>query len=173
MKEVMVALAKYKQAVDQSLLEILEKLGEDKIGAATGTFFPSIYAQLKHVFGADVNYFCRFKPAFPKSSILAKSRFLDYDLEALKILPVSERKRLFADIREMDRDVHVLVSELAPADFSMPVTYKNYQGQTETHELWKLLLHWFNHGTHHRGTISGQLDILGVENDYSGLLQKI
>jgi uncharacterized damage-inducible protein DinB len=65
------------------------------------------------------------------------------------------------------------VSELGPDAFSTMVTYKNYQGQSETRELWKLLLHWFNHGVHHRGAISGQLDMLGVENDYSGLLQKI
>ena len=53
------------------------------------------------------------------------------------------------------------------------MTYKNYAGKDEGHELWKILLHWINHGVHHRGTISGQLDSLGVENDYSSLLPKI
>jgi uncharacterized damage-inducible protein DinB len=39
--------------------------------------------------------------------------------------------------------------------------------------LWQLLMQWFNHHTHHRGQVSVQLDALGIENDYSGLLDKI
>jgi len=109
----------------------------------------------------------------PNNATLAKSRFLSYDSAALKALSVSQRAQLFADMREIDREAYAFVSGLSAEDFSTPVTYKNYQGQDETHELWKLLLHWFNHGVHHRGTISGQLDSLGVENDYSGLLQRI
>lgn len=173
MKEVLEALAKYKQSVDESLLGIVEKLGEDKLTAPMGTFFPTVYDQLKHIFGADVNYFKRIGPALPNNAALAKSRFLAYDAAALKALSVSQRAQLFADMREIDLEAYAFVSGLRAEDFSARVTYKNYQGQTETHELWKLLLHWFNHGVHHRGTISGQLDGLGVENDYSGLLQRI
>ena len=40
-------------------------------------------------------------------------------------------------------------------------------------ELWKLLFQWFNHQTHHRGQISVQLDLLGIDNDYSLVLDKI
>jgi uncharacterized damage-inducible protein DinB len=36
-----------------------------------------------------------------------------------------------------------------------------------------LLLHVFNHGTHHRGMIAAYLDLLGIENDYSAMTTKI
>jgi uncharacterized damage-inducible protein DinB len=39
--------------------------------------------------------------------------------------------------------------------------------------LWQLLMQWFNHQTHHRGQASVQLDELGVENDFSGLQDRI
>ncbi|MGO8692646.1 MAG: DinB family protein [Rectinemataceae bacterium] len=173
MKEILEALAKYKRNVDESLLGTVEKLGEDKLLAATGTFFPNVFAQLKHIFGSDINWIKRLKAAFPKSAALAGSRFADYDADSLKTLPAGDRARVFAGIRELDRDVAAFVAELDDKSLASAVTYKNYQGQNETHELWKVLIHWFNHGVHHRGTISGQLDSLGVENDYSALLPKI
>jgi uncharacterized damage-inducible protein DinB len=172
-KEILEALAAYKVKVDESVLDIVEKLGEDKILAPGGAYFPTVYAQLKHIFGSDVNWIKRLKAVLPKSAVLARSRFAGYDLEALKALPIGERSRFFADMRELDRDIRALVAELDDAAFAAAVSYANYKGETETHELWKVFLHWFNHGVHHRGTISGQLDALGVENDYSSLLSKI
>jgi uncharacterized damage-inducible protein DinB len=40
-------------------------------------------------------------------------------------------------------------------------------------ELWKLLLQWLNHQTHHRGQLSIQLEIIGIENDFSKIIDKI
>jgi len=171
--EPFVALVTYKKSVDESVLAIAEKLGEDKLLAPSGAYFPSVYAQLKHIFGADVNWIKRLKTAFPKSATLAKSRFASYDLEALKDLPIAERAVFFADMRELDRDIAAFVAELDEKALDAIVAYKGYTGKEESHELWKILLHWFNQGVHHRGSISGQLDALGIENDYSGLLAKI
>ena len=173
MKEVFEALATYKIKADESVIAIAEKLGEDKLLAASGAYFPTVYAQLKHIFGSDVNWIKRLKACFPGSVALKASRFADYDLEGLKALPIGERAKFFADQRGIDRDIAAFVAELDDAALAGTVKYKGYTGQDETHELWKSLLHWFNHGVHHRGTVSGQLDALGVENDYSGMLQKI
>jgi uncharacterized damage-inducible protein DinB len=172
-KAVFEALAKYKEGVDGSVLAIVEKLGEEKILAPSGAYFPTVLAQLKHIFGSDVNWIKRLKAAFPKSAVLARTRFAQYDLESLKALPVADRAGFFADMREIDGDVRAFVAELDEEALAAPITYKNYSGKDETHELWKVLLQWFNHGVHHRGTVSGQLDALGAENDYSSLLPKI
>jgi uncharacterized damage-inducible protein DinB len=172
-KAVFEALAKYKEGVDGSVIAIVEKLGEEKILAPSGAYFPTVFAQLKHIFGSDVNWIKRLKAAFPHSAALAKTRFAQYDLESLKALSIADRARFFADMRELDRDIAAFVAELDEKALDETVTYKGYTGKEETHELWKALLHWFNHGVHHRGSISGQLDALGVENDYSSLLPKI
>ena len=173
MREVFEALAKYKQNVDESIIGITEKLDPSKLVAPMGTFFPSVYDQLKHLFGSDVNWIKRLKPAFPESKALGSSRFADFDNDSLKALDAKDAKNLFANMIELDATVRAFVSELDEVGFAKIVAYKNYKGQSESHPLWQVLLQWFNHGTHHRGTISGQLDILGVDNDYSSLIAKI
>ena len=173
MKEIIAALALYKKNVDESVLAIVEKLGEDKLLAPSGAYFPTIYDQLKHVFGSDVSWIKRLKVAFPRSATLSKCRFADFDLQSLKAPFAEAGKRFFEDQREIDRDVLAFVAELDDVALAAPISYKNYKGADESHELWKILLHWFNHGSHHRGTISAQLDSLGVENDYSSLMSRI
>jgi uncharacterized damage-inducible protein DinB len=173
MKEVLEALAKYKQGVDEALLVILEKAGERQLSAKTGSFFPTIFDELKHLFGSDVNWIKRLKLALPHNAALARSRFAAYDSDILKALEAKDRVAFFADLRAIDAEIRAIVSELEPDELAKAVTYVNYKGETQTFELWKVLLQWFNHGTHHRGAISCQLDGLGVENDYSSLLAKI
>jgi Uncharacterized protein conserved in bacteria len=173
MKEVLMALATYKTKVDEELLAIVEKMEAEKLERPLGTYFPTVLAQLKHIFGSDVNWIKRLGAAFPASGAFAGSRFASFDLESLKVIGAKEAGRLFADMRELDELALSFVRSLDEEALRVPVTYRNYRGQEETHELWKALLQWFNHGVHHRGTISGQLDILGVENDFSSLLAKI
>jgi uncharacterized damage-inducible protein DinB len=173
MKAVFEALANYKAKVDDTVLKLVENLGEEKLLTPTGAYFPTVYAQLKHIFGSDVNWIKRLKAAMPGNAALAGSRFADYDLEALKSLPMQDRARFFKDMRDLDRDASAFVASLGESDFAKSVSYKNYHGQTETRALWQALMQWFNHGTHHRGTISGQLDAMGVENDYSSFIASL
>ena len=170
MKEVFLALANYKAKVDDTLLKILEGLGEDKLMAPTGAYYPTILAELKHLLASDANWFKRLKGALPGNAVLEASRFADYDQEALKALSFPERSRIFADLRELDREVVALVAGLSESSFTQTVSYPFRQGKTDTRELWQALMQWSNHGTHHRGGISGHLDAMGVENDYSSFL---
>src|SRR5262245_38890252 len=41
------------------------------------------------------------------------------------------------------------------------ITYRDLKGNPWTQTLWKLLLHVVNHGTHHRGQVSGFIRSLG------------
>lgn len=43
------------------------------------------------------------------------------------------------------------------ADAAQIITYKDLKGQEWTQPLWQLLFHVVNHGTHHRGQVSGFL----------------
>jgi len=65
------------------------------------------------------------------------------------------------------------INELAENQLHSTIKYKNYKGENIEKELWKTLLHWFNHQTHHRGQVSVLLDLLGIDHDYSGLVSRI
>ena len=50
------------------------------------------------------------------------------------------------------------------------VSYIGWRGEEVNKDMYHLMMHLFNHQTHHRGGIAVLLDILGVENDFSGMM---
>src|SRR5262245_16358287 len=50
---------------------------------------------------------------------------------------------------------------LTDARISAPVSYRDMAGNPWEQPLWQLILHVVNHGTHHRGQVSGFLRALG------------
>ena len=42
-----------------------------------------------------------------------------------------------------------------------PLAYRDLKGRAYEQPLWQLILHVVNHGTHHRGQVSGFLRSLG------------
>jgi uncharacterized damage-inducible protein DinB len=79
----------------------------------------------------------------------------------------------FADLRErIDAEMVETVAAVPPEAF--PQNFEIEFGPKRIERpLWQLLMQWFNHHTHHRGQVSVQLDAVGVDNDYSGVLDKI
>lgn len=49
------------------------------------------------------------------------------------------------------------------ADWSREMSYKNLAGMTYKTPLWQMVLHIVNHGSYHRGQITGMLRQLGVK----------
>jgi uncharacterized damage-inducible protein DinB len=83
-------------------------------------------------------------------------------------------RRRPAFIEERDRDLSVLQSEwpgLHSAwrhwlenynnDLNEPLAYPDMQGKLHQSPAWQIILHVVNHGTHHRGQVSGFLRALG------------
>jgi uncharacterized damage-inducible protein DinB len=80
--------------------------------------------------------------------------FLDYD----------------ADRKALDECLTKFAEEVTSEDLSQRLHYKDFKGIDQDRELGGLILHMFNHQTHHRGMIALYLDILGKDNDFSSLL---
>jgi uncharacterized damage-inducible protein DinB len=70
---------------------------------------------------------------------------------------------------ELDDKIISFVNELEPADLEKQLTYTSSEGGSHTKKMEGLVLHVFNHQTHHRGMISLYLEMLGKENDFSGI----
>jgi uncharacterized damage-inducible protein DinB len=173
MKTIFQALAKYNNSVDQSVIEILSPLSKEQIMTKTKAFFPSIYDNLFHIFFSDLFWLKRFKDGFTESKALSGSNLLALDGKSLRKEIEADYTKLIEYRKQADQVILQFIDELAENQLTSGFNFKNFKGEDMESPLWKILLQWFNHQTHHRGGISVLLDMLGVTNDYSSMLNRI
>jgi uncharacterized damage-inducible protein DinB len=106
----------------------------------------SVLGTLVHVFGADRLWFARLKGE-PANRFLTD---VDYQLSVLQ----NDWPALYGQWKEWAAG---LTDEAAGAD----VTYHDMAGKSWREPLGQLVLHVVNHGTHHRGQVSGFLRTMG------------
>jgi uncharacterized damage-inducible protein DinB len=173
MKPVFQALARYNSSVNLSIIELIEPLSEEMIMTKTKAFFPSIFETLLHLFSSDLFWLKRFRDVFKDSNTLTVSKLVPLDGKNLRKEFETDYTKLFQHRKQADEVILHFIEEIDEARLSSVITYKNFKGDEVEKELWKILLQWFNHQTHHRGQISVLLDMIGVNNDYSSMLARI
>ena len=173
MKEVFQALAKYNGSVNQSITELLEPLEKEKIMMKTKAYYPSLFETSLHTLMGDVSWLRRFKGAFKESKALSNEKIFSLDEKGLRKELESDYKKLFQYRKQIDDIILLFANELNEGQLNTVIKYKNYKGEEIEQVLWKPLLHWFNHQTHHRGQLSVLLDMVGVDHDFSSLLPRI
>lgn len=72
----------------------------------------------------------------------------------------------------LDAIISSLAAEVRDADLAQVLTYKNSRGECRKH-FGSLLLHLFNHQTHHRGQASTLLSQAGIDIGVTDLLECI
>jgi uncharacterized damage-inducible protein DinB len=70
----------------------------------------------------------------------------------------------------LDTAFKKLSEEVVNEDLPKILRYKNIRGVEQNRVFGGVILHVFNHQTHHRGMISLYLEMLGRENDFSNLV---
>jgi uncharacterized damage-inducible protein DinB len=164
-------LAEYNRKANLELLAILEQADPALLYKPTGAYFKSILGTLSHVLLSDIAWLGR---------IVAKDDALR---GALGPLPVADAPAVvdrtwqtlaaFATNRkEVDDAFAKLIRALPDGRIEETLHYQNPKGEAQAKPLWVLLLHLFNHQTHHRGQVATILDQAGIANDYSGLAAK-
>ena len=173
MKQIMCGYAAYNRSVNESVREILAALPEDQIKFETMAFFHSIYETYLHLVINDIIWLKRLGAVFADSAILKKNRDILIDDAALRKQLEGDYARVFEFRKKLDAAIERFVEEIPGGDLEKPLRFKNFYGNNVETVVWKALLHWFNHQTHHRGNISVMLDLMGVQNDFSMLYTRI
>lgn len=173
MKDIYRAFAVYNSEVNRDIINLLKTADKRDVVKRFKTYFPSIYENLLHLLATDINWFKRFRDVFGESAVYRQNSCLSGDFNALIKEFEHDLTALFACRLEVDRSIMDFIGERSETDFSSVIRYKNYRNENVEKELWKILLQWFNHQTHHRGQVSVLLDMIGIENDYSSLLTRI
>jgi uncharacterized damage-inducible protein DinB len=165
MKNLML-LAKYNREANAKMNAVIGTLADGEWDRRFGGFYASIHELCSHVFNSDRVWLARVKAAGDFTALR----------DGLFSEPVDMRKPPFDDVGEyvqkradLDAKIVALTAEMTAADAAKKIAFVNYKGEQFERSAGVLLLHLFNHDTHHRAMASLYLEMLGKENDFSGL----
>ncbi|WP_165493152.1 DinB family protein [Hylemonella gracilis] len=155
-------MADYNRWMNTKLYEAAAQLSDAQLRQDRGAFFGSLYETLNHLAVADTIWLQRFAqhPAlgglqetmqgFPKPTSLRE--------------PMAAS---FAELRDyrmrLDAVILQFAQQLTPAHLAETLRYANTSGKPQARNFGAVLLHFFNHQTHHRGQASTLLFQAGVD----------
>jgi len=165
-------LATYNQWMNSKVYEAAGHLSATDLGKDRGAFFGSILGTLNHIFVADTIWLKRFAT---HPSCLNSLREVA-DLQN----PTSLDQMLFDDLGLLseqriwlDRQIINWIAELSEDDLEFVLSYHDIKGTPAKKRYSSLVLHFFNHQTHHRGQVSTLLSQVGVDIGVTDLLGQI
>lgn len=164
-------MAEYNASMNRKLYAAAAKLPPRELLADRGAFFGSIAGTLNHLLAADTIWLRRFaahpdtRLAQPLAPVLALPQPSGLDQVIATDLPVLRARRLL-----LDGIISQWVSQLREHDLDGALAYRNARGD-QRKPFFSLLMHFFNHQTHHRGQITTLLSQAGVDIGITDLLE--
>lgn len=165
-------LAQYNDWMNRKLYDAASQLAPDALAADRGAFFGSILGTLNHLVVADTIWLQRMA-AHPACAPA---------LQAITAWPAPQRldEILYADLpslrqrrSQLDTQIIDFIGSLDEDVLASSLTYRNTRGVPFTRNLHALLVHVFNHQTHHRGQATTLLMQAGVDPGVTDLLALI
>jgi uncharacterized damage-inducible protein DinB len=162
LKDHVYLMADYNQWMNQKIYEAAGTLAEPLLHENKGAFFGSIFATLNHIVVADTLWLQRFAKALPAHQALIP--IAELPPPAALDTPVCETFMQLKVRRQLlDESLSELAEELTDAELSQAINFKNTKGVEASKNLFSLLMHVFNHQTHHRGQVTTLLSQSGVD----------
>lgn len=160
-------LARYNDHVNRAMGGILAGLDAAEWDRPLGGFYPSIRALCSHLFVTDLAWLKRVSTLrsfpFSQNAMLARTPAWGEMLFPTVADYATDREAL-------DGLLTQLAEELSAEDLAARLHYKDWRGVDQDRNVGGLLVHMFNHQTHHRGMISLYLEQLGKQNDFSSMV---
>lgn len=163
-------LAAYNAGMNRKLYAAAARLTPEALHADRQAFFGSLFGTLNHLVAADTIWLTRFARHPSAFAALAPLRdaAIPSDLRQSygTDLPTLQAHRL-----RLDGTIEALAAQLQAADIEQVLVYRNTRGNEYRKRFGDLLLHFFNHQTHHRGQASTLLTQAGVDIGITDLLE--
>lgn len=172
MKTHFTLLAQYNQWMNEQIYCAAAELEEEQLALDRGAFFSSILGTLNHNLVGDIIWLKRF----------ANHPDAQLALQAMQAFsqPTSLDERLYWHLegcqqarQTLDQLIINMIADLSDESLRQPLTYHNTKGQQACKEFGLLLLHFFNHQTHHRGQLTTLFSQAGVDTGVTDLLALI
>ena len=165
-------MADYNEWMNNKVYGAARTLPAEALAADRQAFFGSIIGTLNHLVVADTIWLQRFATHPAGYSALEPMLGLP--------APAALNTLLFADIetlssqREMlDQTIKQWAAQLTEIDLLETLHYRNMKGTAMAKRFSSVVMHFFNHQTHHRGQVSTLLFQAGVDVGVTDLLALI
>lgn len=159
-KDYALTMARYGAWQNEAVMAAAGGLDDDARRAPRGLFFGSIMGTLNHLLWGDQIWLHRFAgTGLPRVRSIADSPGLCADWDSF----VDERRR-------MDRMIRDWAAELDPVWLAGDLTwFSGASGREIRRPRALLVVHLFNHQTHHRGQIHAALTAAGCRTEITDL----
>ena len=172
MHQQIVLLARYNAWMNAKLYDAAATLPPAALALDRGAFFGSIIGTLNHLVVADTIWLKRFAVHPPQHPALDPVRQLPS--------PAGLDAVLFTDLTALrqrrtllDEAITTWAAALTAEDLATNLDYATTKGVARSKNFAALLLHLFNHQTHHRGQATTLLAQAGVDVGVSDLVALI
>lgn len=160
MRDLFALMASYNTWMNAKLYESANELSPDELRADRGAFFKSVLGTLNHIVVADRIWLQRFAEHPSSHGALAALRLLPTPRSLNEIL-FSDLSELSAHRKMLDGAIERWVESLTDSDLSQVLCYTTLKGARVCKRYSGLVLHFFNHQTHHRGQVTTLLSQFG------------
>jgi uncharacterized damage-inducible protein DinB len=151
------AMARYGAWMNGKLFALCAGLSDEERKQDRGAFFRSIHGTLNHILSGDLAWLSRFTGDPSSPPPLGVELHADFDQLA------REREKCDARLQAWSAGVD-------RAWLGAPMTFTSQtDGIQRTLPTWVLVVHMFNHGTHHRGQLTTLLKQLGLDPGETGI----
>jgi uncharacterized damage-inducible protein DinB len=165
-------LAAYNQLMNSKVYETASHLAATELAKDRGAFFGSILGTLNHLIVGDTIWLKRF--ATHPSSFASLRDVADLPSPAsLDQIVFDDFSSLSEHRAWLDRQIINWIGELSDSDLDSVLSYHNTKGVPANKRYSILVLHFFNHQTHHRGQVSALLSQAGEDIGVTDLLALI
>ena len=177
MKSQFELMANYNATMNQKICASMMPLSEATLWQDRGTFFGSLLGTLNHLMVGDLLWLGRFdKLSTHPDGFSALCKLTDFPLPTTLIECLYSDKNEYQKSRQtLDQIIIEFIAETTAADYSNVLNYNNVKGLNFDKSFSLLLMHFFNHQTHHRGQVStlfaqmnidiGETDLLSLISD--------
>ena len=172
LKEHFELLANYNEWMNIKIYDASATLSAPELICDRGAFFKSILGTLNHIAVGDTIWLQRFAE-HPSCKLTLKSITEIPKPTNLDSLLFSDLAQLYEFRRWLDDLFATWVSSLKEQDLYYTLNYKNMKGTPSCRQYSSLMLHFFNHQTHHRGQVTTLLAQAGQDVGVTDLLALI
>ena len=170
--EQIVLMAAYNAHMNRQLYAAAARLPHAELAADRQAFFGSILGTLNHLLSGDTIWLKRFaahasRPAAlaPMDDVAAPSGLAHSFGDDLPALLVQRLHR--------DAVITQWAAGIDAADLLLPLEYRSTRGDLYRKNFGAVIVHFFNHQTHHRGQVSTLLTQAGVDLGVTDLIAMV